>query len=350
MKRKDFKVLMVIDQLMIGGAEQVFLDIVNLMSGKLDFNVLFVSKTNDKRKSQIPNLIRIIELNRENKFSIKKAYELSKILNRYNIVHVHLRHTYKYIILIKRLFRLKTKVVFHDHFGEIEINTSLPFLYAKYFKPDFYIGVSQDLVNWSSEKWKIRPSYSMTLVNLPRINQLNLNHFLNLEKIVLVGNIKPVKNQKFAMDFTTAIQGDLDLIGKVQDKTYYADQIQPHLSESKKVLVDIDNAGSILSEYKFGLCTSISESGPLVILEYFIAGLPFLSYKTGGIADILAKYVPQYFLDNFEIQEWKARYNLLNENYHRIPKDLIDHVIETEFNRQVYAEKLLNIYNQCLDY
>jgi glycosyltransferase involved in cell wall biosynthesis len=334
---------------MIGGAEQVFLDIVNLMSGKLNFNVLFISQAYDKRKSQIPNLIEIIELNRKNKFSIKKAYELSNILNRYNIVHVHLRHTFKYIILIKRLFRLKIKVVFHDHFGEIKINKSLPFLYAKCLKPDFYIGVSQDLVNWSNEKWNISLSNSMTLVNLPKIDRLNFNQSLNLEKIVLVGNIKPVKNQKFAIDFTSAIHFDLDMIGKIQDKTYYEDQIQPNLSESQNVLVDIDNAGSILSKYKFGLCTSISESGPLVILEYFVAGLPFLSYKTGGIADILAKYVPQYFLDNFEVREWKARYNFLNENYQRIPRDLIDLVIEREFNREVYAEKLLNIYNQCLD-
>jgi glycosyltransferase involved in cell wall biosynthesis len=190
----------------------------------------------------------------------------------------------------------------------------------------------------------------MTLINLPRIDRLNFIQSLNLEKIVLVGNIKPIKNQKFAMNFTSAIHFDLDMIGKIQDKTYYEDQIQPNLSGSQNVLVDIDNAGSILSRYKFGLCTSISESGPLVILEYFVAGLPFLSYKAGGIADILAKYVPQYFLENFEIQEWKARYNLLNENYQRIPKDLIDHVIENEFNREKYAEKLMNIYNQCLDF
>jgi glycosyltransferase involved in cell wall biosynthesis len=81
-----------------------------------------------------------------------------------------------------------------------------------------------------------------------------------------------------------------------------------------------------------------------------VAGLPFLSHKTGGIAEILSKYVPEYFLENFDLEKWKERYNFLNENYQRIPRGLIEEVLEKEFNREVYAEKLLHIYRNCLNY
>ena len=120
--------------------------------------------------------------------------------------------------------------------------------------------------------------------------------------------------------------------------------------DSKALVVEGDNKPSVhFDNFKFGLCTSISESGPLVILEYFVAGLPFLSYKTGGIADILYKYVPEYFLDSFEINDWIERHTQLSQNYQRIPKDLIELVLEKEFNRDIYANKLIEIYTKCLE-
>jgi len=346
------KVLMIIDRMMVGGAEQVFEDLVLLMKDRVNLMPLFISDSEKNQLKRISNISDFICLNRTTKYSITKLFELRFILKNYDIVHIHMRHTLKYVN-IAALF-LKVKLIYHDHDSPRTLNFFDELFLFRLRKPNWFIGVKESTCSWANIYWKLEKCKVSCLVNLPPkqsfVSEISTEKACTMtNKFVLVGNIKPIKNQKFAMDFTTAIQGDLDLICKVQDKTYYADQIQPHLSESQKVFVDIDNAGSVLSEYKFGLCTSISESGPLVILEYFVAGLPFLSYKAGGIADILAKYVPQYFLDNFEIQEWKARYNLLNLNYQRIPKDLIDHVIETEFNREVYAEKLLNIYNQCLD-
>ena len=39
------KVLYVIDRIMIGGAEQVFIDILNLMQGRVEIFVLLISET-----------------------------------------------------------------------------------------------------------------------------------------------------------------------------------------------------------------------------------------------------------------------------------------------------------------
>ena len=83
------------------------------------------------------------------------------------------------------------------------------------------------------------------------------------------------------------------------------------------------------------------------MLEYFISGLPFIAYKTGGISEILFKYVPEYFMEDFELDNWINRYELLAKNYKRIPEELIEKVLNTHFNSEIYAEKLMGIYKKC---
>jgi hypothetical protein len=53
-----------------------------------------------------------IEFKRENKFNILMANKLSKILKSYDILHVHLRHVYRYVKIVCLIFGVKTKLVF----------------------------------------------------------------------------------------------------------------------------------------------------------------------------------------------------------------------------------------------
>jgi len=344
------KVLYVIDRIMVGGAEQVFIDIVELLENTIDVEVLIITKTEKSQLQRIPSTVKIHELNRNHKFSLLALWKCKKILSNHDLVHIHLRHSYRYISLIRNLFNLSVKLIFHDHYGKIQIDEKAPFAFYHFLRPDFYIGVSDSLSSWAQSVWRMPSNQTMFLQNLPRRNQrVNLN-CQNSElfkcEFVLVGNIKPIKNQSFAINLVEKNnKSSIEIIGKIQDRSYYDNLEKP---SNVNFNLTEDNAFSKLNDFKFGLCTSISESGPLVILEYFVAGLPFLSYKTGGIADILYKYVPEYFLDSFEISDWIERYNQLSQNYQRIPKDLIKLVLEREFNRDVYANKLMEIYTKCL--
>ena len=342
-------ILLVIDTVMIGGAEQVFIDNINLLQNRVQFHVLLITKTDLKQKERIPNSIKVIELNRKNKFSILSLWKCRNILVKYKLAHIHLRHTYRYISLVCKLFNNPLKLIFHDHHGKIEIDQNQPFALYRFFKPDIYIGVSSNLVSWAQNIWKIPVERTFCLHNLPAVKNKNrISEKTTCENldIVMVGNIKPVKNQNFAIGFCKKINSSsFEIIGKIQDESYFN-----KLEEFDNLTYNTttNNVAPILNRYKFGLCTSISESGPLVILEYFIAGLPFLSYRTGGIADVLFRYVPEYFIETFEMQDWIERYEALNRNYKRIPQDLIDRVIEKEFNQDVYTNSLLEIYNKCL--
>jgi glycosyltransferase involved in cell wall biosynthesis len=343
------EILLVIDTLMVGGAEQVFIDNIYLLQRKVSFDVLLITKTDSIQKERIPNFIKIIELNRKYKFSVSKMSECGEVLRNYKVAHVHLRHTYRYISFIQKLFNINISIILHDHHGKIDIDQQPPFLGYQYFKPDFYIGVSPKLTLWANSVWKVPLEKTFCLHNLPNVNKsVFLSETTNHEKfgIVMVGNIKPVKNQNFAVRFGKKINCHcLEIIGKVHDE-YYFNNLERYDGLMFNTITD--DVSTLLQKYKFGLCTSFSESGPLVILEYFIAGLPFLSYRTGGIADVLYQYVPEYFMDTFEMQDWIERYEALNSNYKRIPRELIDLVIEKEFNQGVYANSLLEIYNKCL--
>jgi glycosyltransferase involved in cell wall biosynthesis len=342
------RVLFVIDKIMIGGAEQVFLDIIELLENKIEIHVLIITKTEHSQLQRIPPRIKIFELNRSNKFSLLTIWECKNILGNYDLVHIHMRHTYRYISTIRKLFNLNAKLIFHDHYGKIQLDENPPFALYDFLRPDFYIGVSEGLSIWAQNVWGIPRNRTTFLQNLPRANAGNMiNSKLFHCEFVIVGNIKPVKNQNFAIELVGKINNSsIEVIGKLQDKNYY-----DSLKKFSNVNFNLteDNASNKLNEFKFGLCTSLSESGPLVILEYFVAGLPFLSYKTGGIADVLYKYVPEYFLDTFELNDWIDRYEHLNRNYKRIPFELIEKVLEKEFNREEYAHKLIDIYTRCLN-
>jgi glycosyltransferase involved in cell wall biosynthesis len=93
-----------------------------------------------------------------------------------------------------------------------------------------------------------------------------------------------------------------------------------------------------------GIFTSKSESGPLVVLEYLLCGLPFIAYKTGGISDILYKYFPDFFIDNFDDKIWVKKINKFKLNPPAIDREMVLDIIKTEFNRELYLNRLIKIY------
>jgi glycosyltransferase involved in cell wall biosynthesis len=332
---------------MIGGAEQVFIDILKLMQDRVDASVLLISHTEQKQLMRIKGLAEIYELKRKSKFSILAFIRTFFIIRRADLLHIHLRPTLRYINFVLLFSSSKKPIVFHDHHHVSKIGIINQILMFKLNTLDYYLSVNESVLIWANENWKFK--YSGFLLNLPAMENIkigiNLQQLFEGKGFVCVGNIKKSKNQLFAVQLAKSLNEAVAFYGNNQDLVYYN---QLSKEEDIKIIEGDNQPSKEFAKFKFGLCTSVSESGPLVILEYFVAGLPFLSYKTGGIADVLYKYVPQYFLENFEINDWIKRYETLNQNYQRIPAGLIERVLDIEFNRDVYANKLLEIYSKCL--
>ncbi len=338
------KTILIIDNLKAGGAEQVFVDIVNLCNHKIAFDILFI--TDFKQNAYIiPDNIEVIRLNRKNKYSILSVFRVYKILKKYSLAHIHMRHTFRYLAIVKRIFNLKTKYLFHDHYGSIDIDQSLPFKGALYFKPDFYIGVCPKLRDWAIDVWKLPREKTIFLNNLPSLryqNVLNFNNSDKLDAMILVGNIKPIKNQIFALNVAVKSEIPICIVGQNQDNEYF-NQLMCQI-QGNTILQNCTDVSTELVNYKLALCTSKSESGPLVLLEYLLCGIPFISYKTGGISEVLYKYFPEFFIDNFDETLWIERVKKFMNQPPKIELDKVREIIKLEFNRDDYFQKLSTIY------
>lgn len=341
------KVLCIIDNLNTGGAEQVFSDIASLLIGYINVDVLLILPPQNETYSLPPD-VRKLYLNRSNKWSLFSIWKCYTLLRKYEVAHVHLRHTLRYILIVKLIFRVKTKIVFHDH-GSVHIGKNPPYSGYNYLKPDIYIGVSEELNQWAIDIWKLRPEKVFTLINLPSDRFLS-KLYLELPKVepeslVMVGNIKPVKNQLFAIKIAHLLGVQLTLVGKNQHEEYgYEIFTQIEKLGSVEWIQNVDDVSDLLKNYRLGIFCSKSESGPLVILEYLLCGLPFVAYKTGGIAEVVSRYFPEFFVESFEPNVWIDRISSLLQNPPEIDTNKIEKMLESEFNKDQYRNKLIQIY------
>jgi len=341
------RLLFVIDSLESGGAEQVFADIVELLYGYVNFDVLLIQPKRDEAYD-LPKEVKIMYLNRINKWSFQSFFKCRAILKQYDIVHVHMRHTYRYIAIISKSVLRPPKLILHDHYGLVSTGSDSTFRFAFLFKPDIYIGVSQLLSNWAKSTWRLAEQNNHTLVNIPSARFLNFqvnNKSQNKTgDLVMVANIKRNKNQIFASEISQRLKRKLTFIGKKQDTDYSNQLLNEQGSNLIEIIEDINDVKLVLHKYKLGLFTSFYESGPLVVLEYLLCGIPFLAYKTGEVANIASRYFPEYFIDNFNLDEWCEKIRAIELDYTSISETLLSEMIQKEFNVESYRSKLLSIY------
>lgn len=337
------KILQVIDKLDVGGAEKVFINLTNLLY-KEGINVsVLIFINNGKLQGDLLPQINIIQSKRDSKFSLKTFFFIANELKKYDIIHVHMRHVYKYIKVISLVFNLKINIILHDHSSNFTENN---FLLKTVLKPKFYIGVSNKLTNWAKKSLKVNNSYLLQNV----VPQIKNNKKTVLKKgIVLVGNIKPDKNQLFAIRLLPYLDNKLTIIGKIQDNNYFEtlqkEIIKLSLEGKVTFIFNEYNVQSILNEYQCAINVSKRESGPLVLIEYLAQNLPFLSYFTGDISLKLKPQLPNFFINNFNYVEWLKKLKLIDANN----QNLIE-IYNNNFSTTEYIKECLNIYQKIENY
>tara|TARA_R110000868_G_scaffold12619_5_gene59988 strand:+ start:6979 stop:8040 length:1062 start_codon:yes stop_codon:yes gene_type:complete len=340
---KKTRILQVIDVLNIGGAEQICILLSNLLK-KANYDVsLLLLSGKGVLYDGVDKSVCVHVLNKKSNFDIFSYYQCAKIIKQYDIVHVHMRYNFKYVYLVKKLFRIKNKLILHDHFGNIEIDKSIPFLFKKFFKPNYYIGVSDSLVQWARNEVKINKANTYLLLNTVAKVVTKNNKKEVKSGIVLVANIKPIKNQLHAIRLMPYLDTTLTIYGNIQDKNYYdtlLKEIQKlHVSEKVKFIHGNTNIQTELNKYSMAIMPSLSESGPLVLIECLAQGLPFVSYKTGEVSRVLEKEFSFCFSNTFDIEVWVEKINnVLDSGYN------FSNAYNTYFSEEVYLKTCLDIY------
>jgi glycosyltransferase involved in cell wall biosynthesis len=345
--RFQLKVLQVIDRLEAGGAERVFLDLTKLLlDKKIHVDTLTISAkgvlfgTIDTRATHY-------FLDRRNKFSVKKMLECASLCSKYDIIHVHMRHTYAYIRLSQLISNRKYKILFHDHYGDIHTDTRVPFTLRLLFKPTFYIGVSTSLRNWAIKQLRIDPKQTWVMRNTIIPYERKTEAVKN-NKWVIVSNIRPSKNIEFAIGFSHEHNESLDIFGQLSGDEY-SERILEMVRAHKEVTLYTNefDIQAKLQNYALAIHVAHSESGPLVLMEYLIQGLPFLAHKTGEVADVLYPELPECFVDNLEKHEWNRKLELLKSNMPDEKK--LKNLFYKYFGPEQYSNQCIQIYQQVVN-
>lgn len=344
----SYRILQVIDKLSTGGAERVLVDLSNLIfKAGIYVEVLTLVSPGELHQFLSPDIpFRCI--GRKKKFSLKSMYKVHVHCKSFDIIHVHLRYNFRYISLVKILFFGKYKILHHDHFGDIEKETSIPFGLAFFSKLNpFYIGVSRHLIDWARVKLNLPPQNTWLLPNIivrsssPK-QQVKRN---NPVEILVVSNFRHSKNLVFLIQLLSELKTHLPIrvtiVGKVADQQYYQSIIDLISANELSSLVAIDTSRDeiqgIIHQFDLAIHTADQESGPLVLIEYLAHHLPFVAYKTGEVSDQLKDFFPQFFVEDFVVANWINRIvENLKENKN------LESEMENVFNKYFSGEKYLS--------
>lgn len=349
------RVLQVIDSLDVGGAERVFVNLTNLLyEQKIDVSILLLV-SDGVLLNEINNNIPIIRLQRSKRFEFKKIKKLVEVIQGFDIVHVHLKHNYRYVCFSAKLFRVPiSNIIFHDHshsYGVKKISRKnlKDSFFKNLFKPKNYIGVSKENCLWAEKYLNLSKQNVFLLENTVRLSYQNKTK--NARKGgVIVSNITPIKNLTFAIHLFKELKIPLTIYGKIRDKQYHLELLdlidELHMKDDVKIITNCKHIQAELHKYVFAIHSSLKETGPLVLIEYLAQGLPFLSFNTGQVYEKLKPVIPEFFINNFDLECWKQQVS----NIQKIDSMRIKTIYELYFNEINHFQVCLKIYHQILRY
>lgn len=333
------KVLHVIDRLEVGGAEKIFTGITKLLVGKgIDTGALLFT-SGSPLEALLDSGVTLHVLNRTNKYSLSALYKAHKICSGYDIVHSHLRHVYAYIRLAQWMFGGKYKLMVHDHGAP---TSEVPKRFKGIFKPRYYIGVNKEQLIWAKTTIGINTNHVYLLENTVLNNVKPIEQNTTEQRAMMVANIRKVKNIEFAIELCKAMQWHLDIYGNVSDEIYHQQLLQSIRNQQVQIHSGVTDFSEIYGQHSLAIHCSPKETGPLVLIEYLGAGLPFIAYRTGSAAETISEELPQLFMENFNTHDWQQQIQEIIAD-ETLPEKMIA-LYHKQFNPEAYINTCLEIY------
>lgn len=296
-------VLHVIDGLGLGGAERMLVDIANRTVADGGTASVCVTRNATARVPELDPSIGVLILDRKGKFSPVESIRLLRWIraSRIDVIHAHMRSSTAFVVLLRASRLLRTPIVFHDHYGGIEIDTSVPRWFRlgrRYIS--YYVGVHQKLCEWArgagmpASHTEMIPN-GVDLARFSAAKPTSLREELGIGADIplglLVATVRRDKGIEVLLEAVAASRSRhhvrIAIAGTHTDADYLAECRERCTRLGLDGIVTFlgprDDVPGLLQEADFALLSSHSESGPLVLLEYFAAGLPIVSTLVGDI-------------------------------------------------------------------
>lgn len=349
----------VIDQLNIGGTENVLVTLCNILN-RHGHNVSVVTTvTIGPLAAALDKEINVINIARKGKWHLPSMRRLVGVIKQFDVIHVHSSYNLRYLFIAAKLFGLRKPIFFHEHFGDIEINASVAWHHKLIYPKTVMICVSRKIYEWAERNLQVRKDRLFVLPNIVlKKRELPARQPVGeVLEIVMVSNIRPTKNIEFAIELVNKLKQvrpcRLTIIGQKAGEEYYqkiTSLIKQYDLENDVIMQhNISDIQPLLHKYTVALHTAKSESGPLVLIEYLAQNLPFVTYNTGETVLQIKDALPECIAQTFDVAEWIMRIEALLA----IPADVLTkklaEVYEAKFSEEAYYAKCMHIYTAGLE-
>lgn len=301
-------VMHVIDSLAAGGAERMLVDLAN--AGHADGLTVSVCITRPvadlapELHAEIPRLI----LDRHRRVDWSAMQQFARTVRdwRVDVLHAHGRSTVSLLVFMRTVGLLRQRIVMHDHYG---ITPEIPRWFSLWGRRLIaqYVGVAERSQAWAARAGLpaervhvIGNALDLTRLQPDSADVLDLRATFKLPADRLIGvqvaNVRHVKGIDRMLRVVAASRHRdrvaVLVAGKLGDDAYAAECLQLRdqldLTDTVHFIGVRGDVPALLANADFALLTSRSETGPLVLIEYACAGLPFVAPHSGDIAGRLA--------------------------------------------------------------
>lgn len=339
------KILQVITQSELGGAQTVVVQLANNLSKEHEV-VLAAGQGDGKMWSMVsdqvikedcPHLQRSISL----KNDLLAAIELRRLYKKYKPDVIHL-HSSKAGTLGRIVFPTKKTVYTVHGFDSVRL-AFRKFLPVERFLQHFckaVVGVSKyDEKNLLAEGIKNNVSTVYNGISIPDCSQISdIEVFNQGKKVVLaIARVFPPKKTDLFVEVSRLLpQYNFVWIGNQREVTEFGE-----LPSNCHFLGNIPNAGAFCSKADLLMLPSNYEGLPMVILEAMSFGKPVVASDVGGISEIVRNDVNGYALEN-DAQQFADKIQRILEDdvlYSKFSQNSLD-----IFQKELTVEKMVQGY------
>lgn len=300
------RILHVIDGLGRGGAERMLVDLANVSVAQGHAVTVCVTGRSVDLGSDLAPGIRLEVLGRQRRFTPLAFARLARLARGMDVVHAHMRSNAALVAMLRAARWIRTPLVFHDHYGSIERDRSVPqwFRLAR-GQIAKYVGVYTELAEWAvaagmpPERVVAIPN-ALDLRRLHAAKPYDLRGELGLGSetrlAVLVASLRRDKGIEVMLDAVRRIARDrlhVAIVGGDGEPAYAAEMraraVSIGVADRVSFLGSRADVPALLHGADLGLLSSHTESGPLVLIEYLAAKLAIVATRVGDIGRHLAE-------------------------------------------------------------
>lgn len=293
------RIAQLVDSLNLGGTERMAINIANELVENNIESYLLVTRDSGGLSSYVQDKVHLKIFNKRSKFDFNAFLNLLIYLRDINphILHVHQTSIYWAICIIP--FLPKTKLIWHDHFGQSEMIDKYPRTEMNFIFPflDSVITVNYKIKEHWVKRFPKKTKVIYFLQNFPELKEFEYKNRSNgLIKIVNVANIRKQKDQVTLLNALSILKNkgykfQVYLIGQIVDiswnQTIKFTISSLGLNELVNLVGPVNNIAPYLKTASMGVLSSESEGLPVALLEYGMASLPSIATNVGQCDAVL---------------------------------------------------------------